>query len=384
MGAGPAGLGAAAMLRASGVSVTVLERTDRLAAPWHGHYDAVRLQSPKGMSNLPGMRYKRHASRWITRDEFLEYLADYRDRFDIDIRFDTEVRRVTRCGDGWRIETDRGDWHVPVVVVATGYSRIPKIPEWPGLAEYTGTVVHSSQFRNADGYRGTDVLVVGTGNSGGEIAALVAGGGARRTRIAVRTAPHIAPRTILGVPTLLGPVLVEPFPPKVGDLALGAAIRVVVGDLAKYGMPKPANGICSQYAETGVTPIIDAGILAGLRTGAIEPVAHVVGFRGNEVLLADGTAVSPDLVIAATGYHTGLPEMLGDLDVLRSNGFPVAGGGTSLPQAPGLYFLGYAHPLSGNIRSVRRDAPRLAKAVTTYLSGRSAAIEETSWEPTTS
>ena len=150
VGAGPAGLSAAAMLRRAGVGVVVLERTDRLAAPWHTHYDNLRLQSPAFMSYLPGLRFARGDGRWVTKDSFLEYLGRYVEHHELDVRFGVEVGRIDRFAGGWRVATSGGEWTVPTVVVATGYNRHPRTPGWPGADTYQGPMIHSSEFRNAE------------------------------------------------------------------------------------------------------------------------------------------------------------------------------------------------------------------------------------------
>ncbi|MGK5637196.1 flavin-containing monooxygenase [Streptomyces sp. URMC 126] len=373
IGAGPSGLSAAAMLERCGVGTVVLERTDRLAAPWHDHYDGLRLQSPNWMSFLPGMPFSRADGTWVTRDRLLDYLGRYVTHHGIEVRHGVEVKRVDRAAQGWSVATSDGEWQVPVVVVATGYNRVPFLPDWPGLDGFTGRVLHASAFRNAAPFTGRDVLVVGTGNSGAEIASIVSRGGVRRTRLSVRTPPHVVRRSLLGVPTLLGPAMVETLPPRLGDLLLGPVNRMTVGNLAKYGLPAPRSGLYSQYRVSGVTPVIDTGFLGALRAGLIEPVAEVVSFEGDQVVLGDRGRIRPEVVIAATGYRRGLDALVGHLGVLDGDGDPVADGARPLPGAPGFFFMGYTHPFSGNLRRVRRDAPRLAREVADYLDRQTAA-----------
>ncbi|WP_249374705.1 NAD(P)/FAD-dependent oxidoreductase [Streptomyces sp. I05A-00742] len=373
IGAGPSGLSAAAMLERCGVGTVVLERTDRLAAPWHDHYDGLRLQSPNWMSFLPGLPFSRADGTWVTRERLLDYLSRYVAHHGIEVRHGVEVKRVDRGTQGWSVATSDGEWQVPVVVVATGYNRVPFVPDWPGLDGFTGQVLHASAFRNAAPFTGRDVLVVGTGNSGAEIASIVSRGGVRRTRLAVRTAPHVVRRSLLGVPTLLGPAMVETLPPRLGDLLLGPVNRLTVGDLAPYGLPAPRTGLYSQYRANGVTPVIDTGFLGALKAGLIEPVAAVDSFQDAQVILDDRSRVRPEVVIAATGYRRGLDALVGHLDVLDEDGDPVADGARPLPGAPGFYFMGYTHPFSGNLRRVRRDAPRLAREVADYLDRQAAA-----------
>lgn len=369
IGAGPSGLAAAAMLERAGVPSLVLERTNRYAAPWHGHYDGLRLQSPAWMSHLPGRWFDRSEGAWITRDGFIRYLGRYAQHHGLNVRFGTTVERVVRDSGGWRAETSRGEHVAPVMVVATGYNRVPFIPEWPGLDRYCGLVLHASEFRNAEPFVGEDVLVVGAGNSAAEIAYHLSAGGARRVRIAVRTPPNVVPRQVFGFPSLVAAAAVESLPPAAGDLILEALNRPVIRDLSCYGLPPAPRGIYSQYLDNYVTPIIDTGFVGALRRRRIEPVDAVSGFDPQHVMLGDGQRISPTVVIAATGYMRGLESLVGHLGVLQEHGAPIVDAG-SCPGAPGLYFIGYTHPFSGNLRRVRRDAPRLARAIAGYLDGR--------------
>jgi putative flavoprotein involved in K+ transport len=103
------------------------------------------------------------------------------------------------------------------------------------------------------------------------------------------------------------------------------------------------------------------GFIAAVLSGTVTPVAAVTGFEGDKVLLADGSAISPQAVIAATGYRRGLEKMVGDLGVLDDGGLPRVHGGT--PAAPGLFFVGYTVSLRGMLRDIAADARRVAPAV---------------------
>jgi hypothetical protein len=93
----------------------------------------------------------------------------------------------------------------------------------------------------------------------------------------------------------------------------------------------------------------------------VTPVAAVTGFEGDKVLLADGSAICPQAVVAATGYRRGLEKMVGELGVLDDKGMPRAHGET--PAAPGLFFVGYTVSLRGMLRDIAADARRVAPAV---------------------
>ena len=221
-------------------------------------------------------------------------------------------------------------------------------------------MLHASRYRNAAPFVGRDVLVVGVGNTGAEVAVDLAEGGAARVRLAVRTPPHIVRRSNLGWPAQGTGILVRHLPVPLVDRIAGAVARVEVPDLSSYGLPRPTTGLYSRVKQ-GSVPVQDVGLIAAVQSGAVTPVAAVVGADGPDVLLADGSRVSPDVVIAATGYRRGLEPLVGHLGVLDEAGVPRAHG--PVAARPGLYFTGYTNPISGMFRELRIDAERIARAV---------------------
>lgn len=363
IGAGPGGLAAAATLTKAGLDPVVLERSAHIGARWRTYYDRLRLESPSWLNNLPGYRIPRELGRWVARDAFVEYLERYVGRCRLDVRSGVMVQRIGRSEDGWEVTTSTGDWRTPYLIIATGYNNVPYIPPWPGLDGFAGALTHAAAFRNGRPFQGQDVLVVGAGNSGAEIALILAEEGARRVRLSVRTPPHIAPRQAFGMPAVLGAVMVRRLPARAADLILGGVARLVIGDLTRHGLRKPPGGIYTQYLRNKVTPILDTGFVGALKRGAVEIVSAVEGFDGGQVVLADGSRHSPDAIVAATGYRRGLDALVGHLGVLTPDGDPAAHGARCAPGAPGLHFIGYTHPFSGNIREIGIDARKIAHAI---------------------
>ena len=161
VGAGAAGLAAAAMLRRRGLDPLVLERTDRVGSSWRARYDSLRLNTPRVLSTMPGYRMPRRYGRWPRRDDVVEYLEEYARRHRLRIAFGTEVRRIDRSdGRGWRLATPEGELAGRFVVVATGHDAEPKIPDWPGRGGFTGELLHSSRYRNPAPFEGKDVLLI--------------------------------------------------------------------------------------------------------------------------------------------------------------------------------------------------------------------------------
>jgi putative flavoprotein involved in K+ transport len=366
IGAGPAGLAAAAELQRVGIETIVLDKADRVGSSWAGHYDRLHLHTSRGLSGLPGYRIPRRYGRWVARDGVLSYLAEYAALHDLDVRLGVTVASVERGVDEWRVVWRRGDEEGQIaadtVVVATGYNHTPKLPDWPGLETFTGKVVHSSEYKNPGLLGAREALVIGPGNSGAEIAADLADAGVR-VSLAMRTPPNVVLRAVAGIPSQALVLSMSPLPVKVQDALSGLLQKLVVGDLRKYGIPKAPRGIATQQLRDDVTPTIDVGLLQALKSGGVKIVAAVERFTKDAAVLADGTELHADAVVLATGFQRGLEPLVGDLGVLARSGRPLINADQQLAAHPGLYFLGYSNPLTGNLRQVGLDATKIAKAV---------------------
>ena len=358
IGAGPAGLATAAQLRRRGVPVLVIERAGAVGASWRGRYDRLRLNSSRPFSKLPGARYPSGTPMFPSRDQVVAYLEDYARDNKLEIRFRTHVERLEPHGGGWCIQTSTGDLTADHVVVAAGYEHTFWVPRWPGRDRFEGRLIHSAEYRNADDFRGADVLVVGPGSSGMEIAYDLAEGGAERVRLAVRTPPNIIIREPLGA--LLARLVVKLVPTERADRLMSVVRRKKLGDLSAFGLPEPEEGVVSRLKRLGVAPaIVDHEVIAAVKDGRIEVVGAVESLDESGVTLADGTLIEPDAVIAATGYRRGLEAMVGHLDVLGEHGAPVT---TVSEAAPGLRFIGYVHE-PGLIGRLGKHAKGVAREI---------------------
>ena len=364
LGAGTAGLAAAATLRGVGSEAIVLERTGQIGASWRARYDGLRLNTPGWMSTQPGFRAsRRRYGEFPSRDAWIRYLEDYAAHHQIDVRFDTPARRLEPVEGGWQVQTDRGDLQASLVVVATGFEHDPHVPDWPGRDSFTGELVHSCAYRNPQPYRDRDVLVVGPGTTGSEVAAYLAEGGAGRVRVACRTPPNLTRRKILGSSINLTGIVLNHLPVRFGDELSWLSQRLVYGNLDQYGLPRSPRGLVTTMRHARQAPAYAEAFVPLLKAGKLEIVAAVEGFDGPDVLLAGGTRIQPEAVIAATGYRRGLEGLVGHLGVLGENGVPLVGSGHQHPSAPGLFFIGYRPDLSGHLRPMRAEARAIARAV---------------------
>jgi putative flavoprotein involved in K+ transport len=362
VGAGPAGLAVAARMKDAGVPVVVLEGAAQVGASWRAHYDRLHLHTARTLSALPGASFPRRHGRWVPRDGVVAYLEDYAAHNALDIRFETTVLRLDRREGGWLLATSGEDVEADRVVIATGYNRRPFTPDWPGRDGYPGDLVHASAYRNAGPYRGRHVLVAGGGNTGAEIAVDLVEGGAAGVRLALRTPPQIFPRQALGIPSQAIGMCIPHLPRPVADRVLAILQRMFVGDLSRYGMPMPAARPYSDYLARDAIPILDVGLIGMLKRRRIEIVPAVESFDGEAVVLAGGSRLRPDAVIAATGYRRDLEPLVGHLGVLDARGRPLARGARTHPAAPGLFFIGFDNPFGGNLRALASEARAIARA----------------------
>ena len=263
IGAGASGLAAAASLESVGERVVVLERGE-VGEVWAARYDRLHLHTVRWLSGLPGYRIPRAFGKWPAREHVAEYLRRYAAHQGLDVRTGIDVEHVDQDVNGWVVRASSGPFEAKRVVVATGQSNVPFVPAWPGA--FAGEIVHSAEYRNPSAYGGRRVLVVGSGNSGAEIAVDLADGGASEVLLSVRTPPSIVRRDTLGVPSQLLGIASMHLPTGVVDRIAAGIRRIAIPDLAPYGLAAPARPY-SEFLERRVIPIVDVGLADAVRSG---------------------------------------------------------------------------------------------------------------------
>jgi putative flavoprotein involved in K+ transport len=241
-----------------------------------------------------------------------------------------------------------------VVIVATGRHNVPRTPTWPGMQQFRGRVLHAHDYRSGRAFAGKHVLVVGIGNSGAEIATDLVESGAASVDIAVRTPPPITSREIAGIPVQLLGMFFKPFPARFVDWLGRGLRRIGTGDLTPYGLASEQWGPFVSRRP----PVIDVGFLAQLKAGRITVRPDVARLTASAVAFADGRAADYDVIVAATGYSTGLAEIIDVPGALDERGYPV----TENP-VPGLYFAGFVESPRGQLYESARSAHRMARAI---------------------
>ena len=215
------------------------------------------------------MRIPRGYGRWVGRDDLIQYLHEYARSYDLQPELGVIVERIDRGKDSaWQVATNAGVRVFSQVVVATGCSHTPRLPDWPRLDSYPGEVIHSADYREPSSYAGRDVLVVGSGNSATEIALDLLGVDAK-VKLSVRTPPTILRRDVFGLPIQLLGIALTKAPATVLNPLLTGMRRISIPDLSAQGLPRTQNPY-THFLETGVVPIIDTGIVAAIRSRQIQ------------------------------------------------------------------------------------------------------------------
>jgi cation diffusion facilitator CzcD-associated flavoprotein CzcO len=250
IGAGPAGLATSHELKRQNVDHLLLERGKSIGHTWANLYDSLTLHTGKHMSALPGMPFPASVPLFPTRQDFLDYLLRYAAHFQLPITTGCNVTGAERLQHKWVVHTDRGDVEALTLVVATGIASSPKIPKFTGRERFFGRVIHSVEYRRPEPFLKKKVLVVGVGNSGGEIASELARAGAQVT-IAVRSGANVLPLRLLGVPIQYYGYFTSKLPLKVQQAIIAITGKVSGLTRGPAVLPKRTHSSCPDVPLIG-------------------------------------------------------------------------------------------------------------------------------------
>jgi cation diffusion facilitator CzcD-associated flavoprotein CzcO len=367
IGAGPAGLATAAALRARGLNAAILEKSDCVGAVWRRHYDRLHLHTDRARSSLPGLAMPKAYGRYPSRVQVVEYLEAYAAKFALKPVFNAPVDAVRRHGQAWRAEAGGNPQTAPIVVVATGLADYPHEPTWPGMETFGGLVLHSSAYHNPTAFTGKRVLVVGYGNSGGEIALDLGEAGVDVT-LAVRNPVNVIPRELFGLPILAWGLTGRLLPSRVADAINAPLLRFAIGSIEELGLKRSLKGPLQSIEEDGRVPLIDVGALDAIRVGRIKLRGDVASFSRESVSFRQSPAERFDALILATGFRPDLRALLPDAKgVLNARGAPLVSGRAT--EEPGLFFCGAVPSAVGQFRQIGIEARRIAGTVARQLRG---------------
>ena len=323
IGAGPAGLAAAAALKALEVPFDLVDRAAHVGGIW----DPEREDSPvwPTMEMISSREHTQYEDllQPVSYPEFLspgqmaKYLRAYAARHDLTEHFRprTAVRSARPFEEGvWQVELSTGEIGIyRAVISAHGISERPHLPGWAQEIPSSVQVMHSKDWKGADGLEGKRVLVVGSGQSAADIS-VDAARRALEVRWSMRTGHWVVPRRVAGIP---GDVAASREPSALGGLNQKIAetvIRRTVGDPVAAGLPAPQAGLLEDAV------IVSDDVLDRVREGRVTPAGEVTGIAedGTVTHRAAGSdtaqqTYAPDLIVLATGYESGADHLPQDV-----------------------------------------------------------------------
>lgn len=340
IGGGQAGLATSYFLRRAAIDYVVLDDQSAPGGAWRHTWDSLHLFSPAQWSSLPGWLMPASQDEYPSRNEVIEYLTKYEERYQFPVLRPVHVLSVSRLTKGLLVTTDRGEWSAKAVVSATGTWSAPYIPAFRGREVFRGRQMHSAQYRSPNEFHGQQVLVVGGGNSGAQILAEVSKE-CKATWVTLHE-PVFLPDDVDGQ------VLFERATARWKALRDGLTPAVPVGGLGDIVMVLP------------VREARNRGVL-----NARRPFSR---FDADGVVWDDGVHSRVDAVIWCTGFRPAL-DFLRPLQLRDVDGVPRTDG-TRAREEPRLWFVGYGEwcgAASATLIGVMRGARDTAQEIAQFL-----------------
>ncbi|MCB9233765.1 MAG: NAD(P)/FAD-dependent oxidoreductase [Bacteroidia bacterium] len=359
IGAGPSGLATAARLGRAGIPYLILEKADRPGPAWHNHYDRLHLHTSKHRSWLPFVKFPKDYPKYPSRQQVADYLGQYAAKLNIRPLYGQKVVSAVRKDGFWDIQSETDAFRAKNLVVASGLTAIPRKPDFPGLESFKGEVLHTKFYKNAHPFKGKKVLVVGFGNSAGEIAMDLHEGGASAS-LAVRSPVNIIPRDVGPFSSVSLGIAIGFLPDKWLDANSRMVTRNKFGDLAKLGLKQADMGPKEILLKKGRVTLIDFGVMKYIQSGEIRIFPGLKSVEGNLVHFTDGRSEEFEVILLGTGYYPDLsflPEMHKGERYDQGNPPRVVGEGE------GLYFAGFQNRPGGAFRGFGFDARDIVQDV---------------------
>ncbi|KAL5561568.1 hypothetical protein UlMin_031315 [Ulmus minor] len=370
VGAGTSGLALAACLTRLSLPYIILEREDCHASLWQKYaYDRVHLHLAKQFCELPHMSFPPDFPNFVPKKLFIQYLDDYVSHFKINPLYHRTVEAASFDGISkkWKVAARNGvsgeleEYSGRFLVVATGETSNPFVPEIDGLDGFSGEALHSTRFRSGKEFANKNVLVVGSGNSGMEIVLDLANYGAK-TSIIVRSPVHFLSRRMVN----LALILLKHLPLSLVDSLLIVLSKLVYGDLTKYGIKRPKEGPFFMKEEYGKYPVIDVGTYEKIKTGQIQVLTEEIeSIKGNDVSLKSGKSYQYDTIIFCTGFKRSTSFWLkGDDYLLSEDGIPKPSYPNHWKGRNGLYCVGLSRK---GFYGAKQDSQNIANDINSIL-----------------
>ena len=343
IGAGQAGLAAGYHLQKRGVPFVILESNDRVGDSWRKRWDSLRLFTPAKFDAIDGMRFPAPPNSFPTKNEMADYLESYARRFKLPVRTGVHVDALYRRGDKYVVSAGDTEIEADNVIVAMALYQKLVQPSFAGELDPAIVQFHSCDYRNPGQLRAGDVLLVGAGNSGAEIAMELSK--SHRVFLAGRDVGHV-------------PFRIESLAARL--ILLRLVLRVFFHRIATIRTPIGRRMIAKGFGH-GLPWIRTKPI--DLQSAGVQRVPRVAGVRAGKPVLEDGRVLDVANVIWCTGFHPAFSWI--KLPVFGDHGLPIHERGV-VTSEPGLYFAGMAFLYSASstmIHGVSRDAAYIADAI---------------------
>lgn len=344
IGGGQAGLSVGYHLRRHGIRFTILDGCQRVGDSWRKRWDSLRLFTPAWLDSLDGMPFPAPAHSFPTKDEMADYLEAYAQRFQLPIELGVRVESLTRVDGGYRLITNRGEYHARRVVIAMSNYQGRRVPRWASQLSPEIVRIHASDYRKPSALREGPVLIVGAGNSGAEIAMELAAHG-HQVVLAGRSTGHV-PFRMNGfwARWILARLVLRVIFHRI------LTIRTPIGRKLRPKMISQGGPLIRQKPKD-------------LARAGIQRAPRVTGVVSGLPALEDGSVQQVANIIWATGFESALGFI--DLPIFDEQGEVLHDGGVVRSQ-PGLFFVGqhFLYSFSSTmIHGVGRDAERIVGVI---------------------
>ncbi|KAI3695852.1 hypothetical protein L1987_78854 [Smallanthus sonchifolius] len=371
VGAGPAGIATSACLNLLSIPNVVIEREDCYASLWQKKaYDRLKLHLAKNFCQLPHMAFPLSKPTFVPKNMFVQYLQKYVYHFNVGPLYQRNVESAwyDRTAQKWVVTVKNmvlglvEEYVCEFLVVATGENSQGFIPNVYGLDSFKGLVIHSSEYENGKKFGNKDVLVVGAGNSGMEIAYDFCNWGAQ-TSIVIRSPVHVLTKELVQ----LGMYLLKYIPCSKVDKMVLTLSKLLYGDLSGYGIQRPFKGPFCLKKETGRSPVIDVGTISKIKTGDIQVMTNIKEIKGDQVKFTNGRERQFDAIVFATGFRSTVRKWLKDDGGLFNEvGMPKHKSPDHWKGENGLYCVGFA---SAGLFGISNDAQNIANDISEIVHG---------------
>jgi len=351
VGAGSSGITVVKALADAGIDFDCFEKSDRVGGNWvfgnkngmSSAYEGLHINTSRERMQFADYPMPRSYPDFPHHSQIARYFEDYVDHFRLRhrITFETAVEHAALDGSGphapWKVRLSTGETRrYETLLVANGHHWDPLWPDPPYPGTFDGVQMHAHHYRTKDVLQKKRVLVVGMGNSAMDIA-VEASEVASATFLSARRGVHVVPKYMFGRP--LDQLVTSPrLHWRVRRRLAEALHRLTVGDMERYGLPKPDHRLLEAH------PTISGRILDRLAHGAVRPKAGVAALRGKTVAFADGSSEEIDLIVWCTGYKVTFPFFDESFLAAKDNDLPLFLR-VFHPDHPQLAFVGLLQPL---------------------------------------